>query len=56
MYIALRESAHGWEALINYSGVAFLYVAGLFQGSGKGSACLVVEVLQAEGVWFPGVV
>lgn len=37
MYGALHASTHGWEALVNYTGVAFHYVAGLFQGSGKGS-------------------
>lgn len=36
--IALYVSMHGREALVNYSGVAFLSVASLFQGSGKGSA------------------
>lgn len=50
MYVALHTSTRGWEALINCAGVAFLYVAGLFQGSGKGSACLVVEALQDGGV------
>lgn len=36
--IALYVNVHGCEVLVNYTGVAFLYVASLFQGSGKGSA------------------
>lgn len=51
--IALCVSMHGCEVLINSAGVAFLYVASLFQWEGK---CLLWQWKLQAGVWLERVV